>query len=81
MQNSMRKNKVKTFRINRITQYKLTKLKENWNISEGKTIEIIIDAAYYKLFGDHQWGKELTKEERELIEIANTPWVYDYKSR
>lgn len=81
MQNSMRKNKVKTFRINRITQYKLTKLKENWNISEGKTIEIIIDSAYWKLFGDHQWGRELTKDEKEIIEIANTPWVDDYKSR
>ena len=74
MQNSMKKNKVKTFRINSITQYKLTKLKELWNISEGKTIERIIDSAYYKLFGDHQWGKE-------QIEIANTPWIDDYKSR
>lgn len=81
MKNSMSKNKVKTFRINQVTQYKLTKLKEQWNKSEGKTIEIIIDAAYYKLFGDHQWGKVLTKEEKELIEIANTPWIEDYKSR
>lgn len=73
MQNSMRKNKVKTFRINEVTQYKLTKLKEQWDISEGKTIERIIDSAYWKLFGDHQWGRELTKEEKEMIEIANTP--------
>ena len=73
--------KVKTFRINEVTQYKLTKLKEQWDISEGKTIKRIIDAAYYKLFGDHQWGKVLTKEEKELIEIANTPWIDDYKSR
>lgn len=75
MENSMRKNKVKTFRINRITQYKLTKLREQWNVSEGKTIERIIDAAYYKLFGDHQWGKELTNDEKELIKIANTEWI------
>ena len=68
MQNSMRKNKVKTFRINRITQYKLTKLRELWNISEGKTIERVIGNAYYKLFGEHQWGKE-------QIEIANTEWI------
>lgn len=81
MQNSMSKNKVKTFRINSITQYKLTKLKEQWNISEGKTIERIIDSAYYKLYVDHQYGKELTKDERELIKIANTPWVENYKSR
>ena len=74
MQNWMRKNKVKTFRINEVTQYKLTKLKEQWNISEGKTIERVIDSAYYKLFGDHHLNKE-------LIEIANTPWVDDYKSR
>lgn len=75
MQNCMSKNKVKTFRINKITQYKLTKLKEQWNISEGKTIERVIDSAYYKLFGNHQWGRELNKEEKELIEIANTEWV------
>lgn len=75
MQNSVKKNKVKTFRINRITQYKLTKLKEQWNISEGKTIERIIDTAYYKIFGDHQRGRELTKEEKELIEIANKEWI------
>lgn len=31
--------KVKTFRIKPVTQYKLTKLKELWNMSEGKTIE------------------------------------------
>ena len=73
--------KVKTFRIKPVTQYKLTKIKEQWNISEGKTIENIIDAAYYKLFGDHQWDRGLTKEEKELIEIANTPWIDDYKSR
>lgn len=66
----MRKNKVKTFRINEVTQYKLTKLKELWNISEGKTIERIIDSTYYKLFG---WGR--SKEEKELTEIANTEWV------
>lgn len=76
MQNSMSKNKVKTFRINEVTQYKLTKLKEQWNISEGKTIERVINSAYYKLFG---WGR--TKEEKELYEIANTPWIDDYKSR
>lgn len=74
MQNSMSKNKVKTFRINEVTQYKLTRLKEQWNISEGKTIERIIDSAYYKLFGNHQYTKE-------QIEIANTPWIEDYKSR
>ena len=74
MQNWIRKNKVKTFRINEVTQYKLTKLKEQWNISEGKTIERIIDSAYYKLYGNHQLNKE-------LIEIANTDWVNDYKSR
>lgn len=71
MKNSMRKNKVKTFRINEVTQYKLTKLKELWNISEGKTIERIIDSAYWKLFGEHQYGKELT-------EIANTEWVVKF---
>ena len=71
----MKKNKVKTFRINRITQYKLTKLREQWNMSEGKTIERIIDTAYYKIFGDHQRGRELTKEEKELIEIANKEWI------
>ena len=60
--------KVKTFRINEVTQYKLTKLKEQWNISEGKTIERIIDSAYWKLFGDHQYGKD-------VIEIANTEWI------
>lgn len=70
--------KVKTFRIKPVTQYKLTKLKELWNMSEGKTIEKIIDAAYYKLFGDHQWGKELTKEEKELIKIASTEWIERY---
>lgn len=75
------KSKVKTFRIKPVTQYKLTKLREQWDISEGKTIERLIDSAYYKLFGNHQWGKELTKEEKELIEIANTPWVENYKSR
>ena len=74
MKKSMRKNKVKTFRINEVTQYKLTKLKEQWNISEGKTIERIIDSAYWKLFGNHQL-------EKELYEIANTPWIEDYKSR
>lgn len=73
--------KVKTFRIKPITQYKLTKLKEQWNISEGKTIERLIDSAYYRMYGNHQWGRELTKEEKEMIEIANTPWVEDYKSR
>lgn len=78
MKNSTSKNKVKTFRINRITQYKLTKLKERWDISEGKTIERLIDSAYYKLFGNHQWGKELTNDEKELIKIANTPWVEKY---
>ena len=78
MQNSMKKNKVKTFRINEVTQYKLTKLKEQWNISEGKTIERIIDSAYYKLFGNHQWGKELTDDEKELIKIANTEWIERY---
>lgn len=78
MQNYMSKNKVKTFRINEVTQYKLTKLKEQWNISEGKTIERIINSAYFKLFGDHQWGKELTNDEKELIKIANTPWVEKY---
>lgn len=72
------KKKVKTFRINRITQYKLTKLKERWDISEGKTIERLIDSAYYKLFGNHQWGKELTNDEKELIKIANTQWVEKY---
>ena len=75
MQNYMSKNKVKTFRINRITQYKLTKLREQWNMSEGKTIERIINTAYYEIFGDHQRGRELTKEEKELIEIANTEWI------
>lgn len=72
------KKKVKTFRINRITQYKLTKLKEQWNISEGKTIERIIDSTYFKLFGNHQWGKELTDDEKELIKIASTEWVERY---
>lgn len=66
--------KVKTFRIKPVTQYKLTKLKEQWDISEGKTIERLIDSAYYKLFGNHQLRKE-------LYEIANTPWIDDYKSR
>lgn len=66
--------KVKTFRIKPTTQYKLTRLKEQWGISEGKTIERIIDSAYWKLFGDHQYGKELR-------EIANTPWIDNYKSR
>lgn len=75
MQNSVKKNKVKTFRINEVTQYKLTKLKEQWNISEGKTIERVIDSAYYKLFGNHQWGKVLTNDEKKIIEIANTEWV------
>ena len=75
-----KKNKVKTFRINEVTQYKLTKLKEQWNISEGETIERVIDRVYQKLFGCH-WGKVLTKEEKEMIEIANTPWIEDYKSR
>lgn len=60
--------KVKTFRINKVTQYKLTRLKNQWGISEGKTIERIIDSAYYKLFGDNQYNKE-------LIEIANTEWI------
>lgn len=78
MQNSVKKNKVKTFRINEVTQYKLTKLREQWSISEGKTIERIIDSAYYKLFGNHQWGRELTNDEKELIKIANTPWVEKY---
>lgn len=70
--------KVKTFRIKPLTQYKLTKLKENWDISEGKTIERLIDSAYYKMFGNHQWGKELTNDEKELIEIAKTEWVERY---
>lgn len=78
MQNSMKKNKVKTFRINEITQYKLTRLKEQWGISEGKTIEKLIDSAYWKLFGNHQCGKELTNDEKKLIKIANTPWVEKY---
>ncbi len=63
--------KIKTFRIKPVTQYKLTKLKEQWDISEGKTIERLIDSAYYKLFGNHQISKE-------LIEIANTPWIEKY---
>lgn len=75
MQNSMSKNKVKTFRINEVTQYKLTKLKENWNISEGRTLERLIDSAYWKLFGNHQRGRELTDDEIELIKIANTEWI------
>lgn len=78
MQNSVKKNKVKTFRINDVTQYKLTRLKEQWRISEGKTIERLIDSAYYKLFGNQQWGKELTNDEKKLIKIANTPWVEKY---
>lgn len=71
MQNSMSKNKVKTFRINEVTQYKLTRLKNQWGISEGKTIERIIDSAYYKQFGDDPLIKE-------IIEIINTPWVEKY---
>ena len=63
--------KVKTFRIKPITQYKLTKLKEQWNISEGKTIERIIDNAYYNLFGDDPLIKDIMK-------IINTPWVEKY---
>lgn len=74
----MSKNKVKTFRINEVTQYKLTKLKEQWDISEGKTIERLIDSAYYKLFGNHQYGRELTDDEKELIKIANTEWIERY---
>ena len=70
--------KVKTFRIKPVTQYKLTKLKEQWDISEGKTIERLIDSAYYKLFGNHQWGKEITNNEKELIEIAKTEWIERY---
>ena len=67
--------KVKSFRISKTTEYKLTKLKEQWNISEGKTIERLIDSAYYKLFGNHQWKGELTDDEKELIKIANTEWI------
>lgn len=67
--------KVKSFRIKPTTQYKLTRLKEQWGISEGKTIERLIDSTYYKLFGNHQWGRELTNDEKELIKIANTEWV------
>lgn len=70
--------KMKTFRIKPVTQYKLTKLKEQWDISEGKTIERLIDSAYYKLFGNHQWGKELTNDEKELIKIASTEWIERY---
>lgn len=70
--------KVKTFRIKPVTQYKLTRLKEQWGISEGKTIERIIDSTYYKLFGNHQWGKVLTDDEKELIKIASTEWIERY---
>ena len=77
----MSRNKVKTFRINEVTQYKLTKLKEQWGISEGKTIERIIDSAYFQLFGVHQYGRKLTEHDKEIIRIANTPWIDDYKSR
>lgn len=72
------KSKVKTFRIKPVTQYKLTKLKEKWDISEGKTIERLIDSAYYKLFENHQYGKKLTNDEKELIKIANTEWIERY---
>lgn len=71
----MSNSKVKTFRIKPATQYKLTKLKEQWGISEGKTIERLIDSTYYKLFENHQQKRELTNDEKELIKIANTEWV------
>lgn len=73
MQNSKTK-KVKTFRISQIVQYKLTKLTEKFKKSEGKVISQLIETAYYREC-DTRIPRELTPEEKELIEIANTEWV------
>lgn len=69
--------KVKTFRISPIVQYKLTKLTEKFKKSEGKIISQLIETAYYREC-DTRIPRELTPEEKELIEIANTPWIKDY---
>lgn len=71
------KKKVKTFRISPIVQYKLTKLTEKFKKSEGKIISELIETAYYREC-DKRIPRELTPEEKELIEIANTPWIKDY---
>lgn len=68
------KKKVKTFRISPIVQYKLTKLTEKFKKSEGKVISQLIETAYYREC-DTRIPRELTPEEKELIEIANTEWI------
>ena len=67
------KKKVKTFRISETTEYMLRRLSEYQKISEGKTLEKLIQKEYEWLFPKYD-----EKKEKELIKIANTPWVEKY---
>ena len=67
--------KVKSFRISPTTEYKLTRLKEAWNKSEGKVIEQLINSAYFEIYTEPEITKQLTPEQKEMIRIASAEWV------
>lgn len=69
--------KVKSFRISEITRYKLSKLKEAWQTSEGKILEKLINAAYYEIYSNMTaYREDLITE--DLVKIANTEWIKDH---
>lgn len=72
MQNYESRKKVKTFRINKTTEYKLKMLSEMYKQSEGKILEKLIIEAYYKTTANK---KEYNKE---IERIINTEWVEKY---
>lgn len=72
MQNYESRKKVKTFRINKTTEYKLKMLSEMYKQSEGKILEKLIIEAYYKTTTNK---KEYNKE---IERIINTEWVEKY---
>lgn len=79
--------KVKSFRISKINDYKLSRLKKMWNLSEGKTIAKLIENAYFKNITlpelhDPFEGKS-NEEIQDIIRVANTKWIEDnlHKSR
>ena len=69
--------KVKSFRISEISRYKLSKLKEAWQTSEGKVLEKLINAAYYEIYSNlTAYQEDLITE--DLVRMANTEWIKDH---